>query len=174
MSDDKTKAAAGAKPLQALLMLPAIVVVIIAFIALNGVAGTSEFYAGFFFLLYWASFEHSKMSALPSSALGCAFGLAMGFGLFWLTHTYGQSGGLIFMALLLPVIFCLMIGFLPLIINNAAMLTLTVATIPYVQEHADFGKMFLSLGLGVAFFGLLFWGVGKLTAPKAAPVAAAE
>jgi len=174
MSDSNTKAAAGMKPMQALLMLPAVIVVIVGFIALNFAAGTHEFYIGFVFLLYWSSIEHSKMSALAPTALGSAFGLALGLVMSYLSATYGQTGGLMFMAVVLPVIFCLMIGFLPLIINTAAMLMLTVATISHVQANANFTHMFMSLGIGVAFFGLLFWGVGKLSAPKAAPAAAAE
>jgi hypothetical protein len=172
VSDVNAKPQAGMKPLQALMMLPAVIVVIIAFIALNAAAGSHEFYIGFFFLLYWASVEHSKMSALLPSALGSAFGLTLGLAMSYLTATFGQTGGLYFMALVLPVIFCLMIGFLPIMINTAAMLMLTVATISHVQMHADFKQMFISLALGVAFFGLVFWGVGKLTAPKTPPAAA--
>jgi len=174
VSDEKAKAAAGMKPLQALIMLPAVMIVVGAFIALNFAAGTQEFYIGFFFLLYWASIEHSKMSAFPQTALGSAFGLLLGYVMFYLNATYGQSGALMFLGVIIPVIYCLMIGFLPLLINTPAMLMLTVATISHIQAHANFTHMFMSLGLGVAFFGVLFWGVGKLTAPKAAPVAAAE
>ncbi len=172
MSDEKAKAAAGMKPLQALMMLPAVMIVVGAFIALNVAAGTPEFYIGFFFLLYWTSIEQSKMSALAPTALGSAFGLLLGYVMFWLNATYGQSGALMFLGVILPVIFCLMIGFLPIIINTPAMLMLTVATISHIQAHAKFEHMFISLGLGVAFFGVLFWGVGKLTAPKASPAAA--
>lgn len=174
MSDNANKAPAGMKPLQALMMLPAVMIVVGAFIALNFAAGTHEFYIGFFFLLYWASIEHSKMSALAPTALGSAFGLLLGYVMFYLNATYGQNGALMFLGVILPVIFCLMIGFLPIIINTPAMLMLTLATVSHIQMHANFAHMFLSLGLGVAFFGILFWGVGKLTAPKAAPAAAAE
>lgn len=112
------------------------------------------------------------MSALAPTALGSAFGLLLGYVMFYLNATYGQNGALMFLGVIIPVIFLLMIGFLPIIINTPAMLMLTLATVSHIQAHANFGHMFLSLALGVAFFGLLFWGVGKLTAPKAAPAAA--
>ena len=150
--------------LQGLGMLAGVIAVIAGFIALCGALGNSEFYGGFLFLLCWSALEHSKMEKLPHVALGAAFGIALGVALHQLTAgPLGATGGLVFLGIILPVIYCQIMGWFPLLVNFTAMTFLTVATIPHIQAHGDFQDLVIALALGVAYFGAILAGVGWLT-----------
>lgn len=143
---------------QALIMTPIVLVLLIAFIALNLAVGSAEVYVGFFFALYWTGIQKGSFAELPAAVAGGFFGLILAFLLHLMVATWGVGGGsLAFLALLAPVLFCQLAGYVPLIINNATMLLLTAATISHVQANARFPGMFISLALAVAFFGGLLW-----------------
>jgi hypothetical protein len=135
---------------QALLLLAAIIVLVAIFIALCLGLGIVDMFPGFFFLYHWGSIEQGRLPALRSVIPGALFGLTLG----WLL--LALSGGLlglgIFIAVLLPVILCQLLGRFPLIINTATMLFLTFSTIAHVQAHASFPGMFAGLSVAIALF----------------------
>lgn len=150
----ESEAAPAHKPLQALMMVPVVLAIIVTFIALNAVVGSAEVYAGFFFVLYWLGIQGGAFKDLPAAVAGSFLGLALAFGMHMLVARYGATNGaLAFVGLFVPVLFCQLAGYLPLLINNATMLMLTAATISHVQAAAKFPAMFISLGLAVLFFG---------------------
>ena len=155
----------------ALLIVAATVVVCAAFIALNLVAGTQEYYAGFFFLLYWAGLQKADLRVFPASAVGSFVGLALGYLLHQLQAQFGVTGQLLFVASLLVVLFVYTRQQLRLAINDATMVFLTLSTVMHVQAHASFPGMFVSFVLSVVFFGALFWGMARLSARNVAPAA---
>lgn len=162
-------------PVQALIMLPIVVALIVAFIALSSAFGSAEFYAGFFFVLYWTGMQGGSFKELPATVCGSFLGLALAYGMNLLVASLGPTNGaLAFLALFLPVLFCQLAGYLPLLVNNATMLLLTAGTISHVQAHAKFPGMFVSLALAVVFFGGLLWGVEKLRARSEARKATAS
>jgi hypothetical protein len=57
-------------------------------------------------------------------------------------------------------IVCLVLGWLPLVINTPAMLILTVFTIPHIQQAADFARLYIALAFATVYFGAF---VGLLT-----------
>jgi hypothetical protein len=158
-----TAAATPARPTlaQALLVLAAVVVGIGGYIALSTALGIREFYIGFVFVFYWLSLEHGKPQRLPAILLGTCFGLACA----WLLQHAVHSPQV---ALLLPLflaavafsIVCLVMGWLPWVMNTPAMLILTVFTIPHIQQGADFPRLYLALAFAVGYFGVF---VGALT-----------
>lgn len=151
--------------LQALIMVPVVLALIIGFIVLSSAFGSTEFYAGFFFVLYWTGIQGGSFEALPATVAGAFFGLGMAYAMHLLVGSLGTANGsLAFLALLLPVLFCQLAGYLPLLVNNATMLLLTAATISHVQASANFPGMFISLALAVVFFGSLLWGVQQIKA----------
>jgi hypothetical protein len=155
--------AATMSPVRALIVVPIVLALVGAFIALSAALGSVEYYAGFFFLLYWVGLQRADFASLPSSAIGAAFGLGLAFALHYLTATFGPTNGVLaFLLVIVPVIFCQVAGLFPLLVNNAAMLLLTAGTISHVQAHASFRGMFISLALGIGFFGGLVWIAGKL------------
>jgi hypothetical protein len=157
-------------PLKALGLLLGAVLLVAGYLVLCSAIGNSDFYAGFLFLLCWAALEQGKLAKLPHAALGAAFGLALGYALHVLTTgPLGATGGYIFAALLLPVIYCQLMGWLSLVVNFTAMAFLTVVTIPYVQAHGDFRNAALALIIGVVYFSFVLGVSERLSArPKGA------
>lgn len=158
---DSSPTAARPTVAQALLVLAAVVVVIAGYIALSTALGIRESYIGFVFVFYWLSLEHGKAQRLPAIILGACFGLATA----WLLQYSLHSGHVdllmpLFLAAVAFSIVCLVLGWLPLVMNTPAMLILTVFTIPHIQQAADFPRLYLALAFATVYFGVL---VGALT-----------
>lgn len=151
--------AAKLTPLKGLGMLLAVVVVIAGFLVLAHQLQIKEFYAGFFFVLCWSALEHNKLEGLPKVLAGSLFGLALGFAM----HQLGESGALIFLGIILAVIYCQLMGWLPLIVNFSAMIFLTVLTVPHIQKYGDFQDIAKALALGILYFGTILGAVGWFT-----------
>lgn len=165
--------APAAKPVQALMMLPAVLAVLVGFIGLNAALGTAEYYAGFVFVLYWTAIEKSSFAAFPSAVAGSFVGLASAYAMHEATVRLGAAGSLgPIVALICVLLYCQLTGTFRLAINNATMLMLTVAGISHVQAHGDFGGMFISLGAAVVVFGGLMRGMEIVMARMAARAAA--
>jgi hypothetical protein len=146
------------KPLQALIIVPIVLGLVVLYIVLNGVFGSAEYFVGYLFALYWAAIQHADLKALPASVSGAVLGLVLSLTLHMLTGRLGMlNGSLWFAALVVPVLFFQMVGMFKFCINNATMLFLTAGTISHVQASADFKNMFISLGLGVVYVGGLAW-----------------
>lgn len=161
-------------PLKALGLLLATIPLIGGYLVLCGVLGNTEFYAGFLFLLNWAAFEHMKIDKLPNAILGAALGLALGYALkFLVTGPLGATGGYIFGAMVLPIVYCQIIGWLPMLVNFTTMTFLAVTTIPHVQAHGDFRNAAIALALGIVYFGLVLGIPAWLSARREAVVTAA-
>jgi hypothetical protein len=156
-------AATPARPTlpQALLVLAAVVIGIGGYIALSTVLGIRESYIGFVFVFYWLSLEHGKPQRLPAIILGACFGLACAWLLQYALHS-PQIALLmpLFLAAVAFSIVCLVMGWLPWVMNTPAMLILTVFTIPHIQQGAAFPRLFLALAFAVVYFGVF---VGALT-----------
>jgi hypothetical protein len=135
---------------QGLLLLAAIIVLVAVFLGLCSGLGIVDLFSGFFFLYHWGSIEQGKLLALRSVIPGALFGLLLGWLLLALSGSlFGLS---IFIAVLLPVILCQILGRFPLVINTATMLFLTFSTIAHVQAHASFPGMFAGLAVAIALF----------------------
>src|SRR3546814_15059897 len=81
-------------------------------------------------MLAGTGFEHGKLAKLPHAALGSALGLALGFVLkLMMGSSLGESGGYVFGALALTVVFCHILGWMSLIVNFSCMTFLATITI---------------------------------------------
>ncbi len=174
MNDNSTTAQAETTdpmtPVKGLLVLLGIIIVVGGFIALNTALGLHEFWAGFLFLLYWAGIEQFAWDKLAACVVGAIVGLLMAWLAFALPGWLGDAGGLVFLALILALIYCQVMGWLSVAINLATMLLLTAGTIPAVQEHVNFADAFISLGLAFIYFVGLLWAGMRVMAKKAAAV----
>jgi hypothetical protein len=171
-SDTSAGAApADAKPsaLKALGLLMATVLLIGGYIVLGAFLGNTELYAGFTFLLCWMVIEHGKLERLPHSIVGAAVGLALGYAMqMLLAGPLGTTGGYVFGALVLVVLYCQFMGWLRLLVNMTTMTFLLVVTIPHVQAHADFRNTAVGLALGVVYFGLILGIFARVSAKRSA------
>ena len=171
-NSDPNTPAAKPSPQKALLMLVGVIFLIGGYITLVGLLGNVEFYAGFIFLLCWMVLEQGKLERFPHAVIGGAFGVALGYLLQQLVGGWGATGGYIFGALVLPILFCQFMGWLSLIINMTAMTFLAVVTIPHIQIHGNFGDTAIALLVSVIYFGLIIGGGGWLAARRGAKQAA--
>lgn len=144
-------------PLKGLLVLLGVVVVVGGFIALNAAFGIHEYWAGFLFLLYWAGIEHMEFEKLPACIVGALLGLLMGWLLLMLPVWFGQTGGFIFLGLVLALVYCQVMGWVPVAVNLMTMLFLTVGTVPAVQAEVNFTHALIALLLAMAYFVGLVW-----------------
>lgn len=122
------------------------------FIALCGALGNHDSYAGLLFLLCFAVLEKSSFTRLPHAILGCAFGLSLGYLLQYLIGHSVQMGGLIFVAVIMVVLYCQFLEWLPYIANLSAFSFVLVTTIPYVQAQSDFRNPAIALVIGIVYF----------------------
>lgn len=162
-------AATAARPTlaQALLVLAAVVVGIGGYLALSTAFGIRESYIGFVFVFYWLSLEHGKPQRLPAILLGAGFGLACAWLLQYALHSpqIAQLLPLFLVAVALSIV-CLVMGWLPWMMNTPAMLILTVFTIPHIQQGANFPRLYLALAFAVVYFGVLVGAVTRLAARR--------
>ncbi|MFT3929338.1 MAG: hypothetical protein QM709_03470 [Spongiibacteraceae bacterium] len=138
--------------LKALGLLIAAMAMSAGFIAICGALGNHDFYAGFVFLLCWTVMEKIQVKRLPHSIIGCAFGVLLGYALQYVIGNAVPMGGLIFTAIVMVVLYCQFLGWLPLIANLSMFTMLLVVTIPYIQTQAKFLDVVISLALGVVYF----------------------
>lgn len=85
-------------------------------------------------------------------------GLSLAYAMHTLPPLLGGAGWAIAIGALLMVIYCQVMGWLPIAINMATMLFLTVGTIPAVQQHADLAGAFAGLILGILFMAVIVVG----------------
>lgn len=143
-------------PLTALGVLLAVIALIAGFIGLVVLFNITEVWAGFLFLLYWGGVHHLDLKEYPAAALGSCFGLL----LIYLAHNLGTLLGLpelslpLFLVLICAVVYFQILGKFTLVINLAAMLFLTVGTIPQLADIkvVEIGN---AVALSAAYFGLV-------------------
>lgn len=166
MSDSASAPAAEAAPpgkLAALAILAIVVVLIVAWIviATQFIADTS-LVGGFLMLWYWAAYEKLEIARLPAALIGALVGIGLGWLLVWGATHYGAIGLGGAVALLLLALYLDLIRAVPLAINAATMLFLTVAAAPLVQLHVNWGELVLSTAAGGLFFAAAVEGLKRL------------
>lgn len=159
--------AGGLTPAKGLMVLGLVVLVVGAFLALGHTLGIADVWVAFLFLMYWAGIEHMNFQRLPHCMMGAFLGLAVAYALVALPLSMGLLGGILWLVGLLALIYCQVMGWFPLAVNNATMLFLTVGTIPMIQSGGDFPKLFVALAVGMVFFPGLAW-AGSLVARRSA------
>ena len=152
-----TQAAAPMTPTKGLLVLLGVIVVIGAFVWLCLAVGTRQFWTAFVFLLCWASVEHMAFDKLAHCVVGGLAGLMLAWSEHLLPGWLGDSGKLVFFGIILVAVYAIIMGWVPVLINFAFMLFLTIGTIPAVQQGLDFPGAFTAMALGMVFFPLLVW-----------------
>jgi hypothetical protein len=156
-TDGSASAVARPTPAGGLLILGAVVAALAVYEVIDYVLGIADGWVGFVFLLYWGAIEQMKFEKLPNCVVGALLGLALAYGLQALPASMGSVGWALFGCAILASVYCLIMGWWPIAVNNSTMLFLTVSTIPAVQVGTAFPKLFPALGIGVAYFAGLGW-----------------
>ena len=115
--------------------------------------GVSMPYFGLLFLVYWAAILQQKLEAYFPAVLGSLTGILLGWVAVAVPPLVGSTGVLVSAVAVAMVLFCFMRGHASLIVNNATMLFVTVATIPDVNVASNAVTMMKSLLLGASYMG---------------------
>jgi hypothetical protein len=148
-----TEVAPVVTPLKGGLILIAVVILVAGFLALARFAGVTSIFPGSVFALLWGAVYRSSFKELPQVIAGSLFGLALGY-IYQVAPLYLPKYGMaIALVAIIFAVYCLIVGWLPIVINSSAMLFLTLGTIPEVQARENFGEMALSVLLAVVYLG---------------------
>ncbi|HEX7823031.1 MAG TPA: hypothetical protein VF463_20725 [Sphingobium sp.] len=138
-----------------LAMLVGIVLLTGGLIGLYHLLGVGMPYFGFLFLLYWAAIlKQVPMDFLPT-VLGGLAGILLGWVLIALPALAGPVGIAVAVVLLVTVLFCYVRGQGLVVINNAMMLFLTVATISELNVAGNVKTMAVSFIIAAAYMGVI-------------------
>lgn len=162
---------AGAAPVlpigMAVLVGLGLVAVLAGFVAIGIAAGIAPLYAGFLILWYFGSVDNLESKSLPALFVGALGGLATSWLVQYGAAHWGAFGALPGLAVIIIAIIFQLAGWLPLIINRAYMLYVTVLGAATLQLHEDFGQVALAIVAGTLYFGGIVY-LGKLIAAKRA------
>jgi hypothetical protein len=162
---------AGAAPVlpigMAVLVTLGLLAVIGGYIAIGVAAGIAPLYAGFLILWYFGSVDNLESKSLPALFLGALAGLATSWLVQYGAGHWGTFGALPGLAIIIVAIVFQLAGWLPLVINRAYMLYVTVMGAVTLQLHEDFGQVALAIVAGTLYFGGIVY-LGKLVMAKRA------
>lgn len=154
---------------KAALITVAVVLVVAGFLVIGGVLGLVPLYAGFLLLWYFASIDLAEMGALPALAIGAAAGALTAWLLQAGVATWGATGALPALGVIIAAIFCQVMGWLPMVINRAYMLYVTVLAAPLLQAGERFDRVLIVIAAATLYFGGIVYIGKRLFAPKPTP-----
>ncbi|MBA4161421.1 MAG: hypothetical protein C0515_04940 [Novosphingobium sp.] len=161
------EAAVTPGPLAAIAITAIIVILIVAWIAIAiGALGMSDttLVGAFMFLWYWANNEQMQFTRLVPAMLGSLVGIGIAWLLWYGPAAYGGAGLAGALAALVLALYLDITKTVPIAVNTATMLFLTLAAAPLIQLQVDWLELVRSTVLGGLFFAGAVWGLQKLVA----------
>jgi hypothetical protein len=159
-------------PMQALIILVAIVPIIAGLIVLSQVAGVGKFlFVGFVFVLYWTGIKAMAPAEFVPSLAGALGGLALAYLIHALPPAFGLAGVILVAAAILLAIYLLVLGRASVLINNAFMLVLTVATCSAFKTDRDYAAAAIAIIISALYAGGLVFGAKAMSSRRAKAVA---
>ena len=145
-----------------------VVVLIIGFLALGAAFGLVPLYAGFLLLWYFGSIDVLEMHALPALAVGAVCGTLTAWLLQYGVGAWGPTGALPAVGVIVVAVFLQLRGLLPIAINRAYMLYVTVLAAPFLQQNESFERVLMVVALATLYFGGVVWAGRKFLAMRKA------
>ncbi len=152
------EAPAALTPFNGFLIFLLVVAAIIGWIVLGSKIGVISFFASFLFLWYWAAVEQADFKQWPQCLIGALVGLALAWQSTYLPAHFGTPGMVAGIGILLVAIYVQIMNWVPIAVNRATMLYLTVFGAPALLNKLDVGEAALAIGGSAVFFA----GVVKL------------
>ncbi|MEH3048190.1 hypothetical protein [Sphingomonas adhaesiva] len=130
-----------------------VVVLIVGFLLIGAWLALPPLYAGFLLLWYFGSIDVLDTKALPALAIGALAGTLTA----WLLQVgvahSGAVGAVPALVVIVVAIFCQLLGWLPIAINRAYMLYVTVMAAPLLQQQERFDRVLLTIVVATVYFG---------------------
>ncbi|MBS7526153.1 hypothetical protein KHM83_05655 [Fusibacter paucivorans] len=157
MNDTKVSVKEG------ILLAVILTVLLAAFSIITGKIGYTEAWAGYMFFWFWSTIRHFEKELVISDFLNSIVGIALGFGVFTILHTYGMAVfESVTLLVLLVVLFFSITKIIPYIIGDTTFLFFTVLTSHALLSDANYVQISASYVLGAIFFILTISFVFKL------------
>jgi hypothetical protein len=155
-------------PLAGLGVLAVLITGIVGWFALGGTfLSETSLFGGVLVLWYWAKVEHLAMKRLPATITGALVGIGVAWAMFYGASSYGATGVVLGLLLLIVAIYLDIIEIFPLFVNTSTMLFSIVAAAPLVQLKVNWVELLLAAAGGGLFFGAyvaaVMWIAGKLS-----------
>jgi hypothetical protein len=158
---------------QAAVVTLGLVILLAGFIVIGSLLGLAPLYAGFLLLWFFGSVDALDLAALPALAAGAVAGT----GTAWLLQAWGPAyDGAVALAVLMLIIvavFLNLMGRLPLLLNRAYFLYLTIMAAPVLQLQERFAQVVLTIVAATVYFGGIVL-IGKKLGERRAATAAAR
>jgi hypothetical protein len=161
------EAAATPGPLAGIAITLIVIVLIVAWIAIAlGMLKMSDttLIGAFMFLWYWANNEQLQFNRLVPAMLGSLVGIGIAWFLWYGPAAYGGAGLIGSLAVLIAALYLDITKTVPIAVNTATMLFLTLAAAPLIQLQVDWLELVKSTVLGGLFFAGAVYGLQKLAA----------
>jgi hypothetical protein len=143
---------AALMPFNGFLIFLLVVGSVLGWLVLGSQLGIVSFFASFLFLWYWAAVEQADFKQWPQ----CLIGALVGAGLAWQSHYlpvhFGTGGLVAGVGILLVAIYVQIMNWVPIAINRATMLYLTVLGAPALLEKLNVAETSLAIVGGAIFF----------------------
>lgn len=166
---DKVPAIAAPGPLAGFATLIIVLIALIAWIVIGTrFMSDTSLVGGFLMLWYWANNEQLALNRLPAALIGAVVGIGLGWALVYGAIHYGTAGLIAALLLLIAALYLDIIKAVPLFVNTATMLYVTIAAAPLIQLHVNWIELVLSTVLGGLFFAS-YVEAAKWLAVKMAP-----
>ena len=159
--------AAPPGPVAGLAITTIVIVLIVAWIVLAvGVLKMTDktLVGAFMFLWYWANNEQLQFSRLVPAMVGSLVGIAIAWFLGYGPQAYGGAGLAASLIVLIVALYLDVVKALPVAVNTATMLFVTLAAAPLVQLHVDWVELVKSTVLGGLFFAGAVYALQKIAA----------
>lgn len=164
-ASDGQAPAAALHPVKGLGVLLGVIVAVAALVAIGMALELSALYGGFLFVLYWTGFCHADVSKFVPAVVGSLGGLLLAYALKAVPLMLGGPVGMaLALALVLLAIYAIIMGWVPVLVNNAFMLFLTVGTIPALQQDVTLSQMARAVVVAAIYVGVLVFAGKKLAA----------
>jgi hypothetical protein len=138
----------GLTPLQGLGVLLGVIVAVAALIGIGMALGLSALYGGSLFVLYWIGLHQARPAAFVPALAGALGGLAVS----WVLILPG-GGMALGLGLVVLAVYAKIMGYLPILVNNALMLFLVLGTIPVLAHAATLAQIARAVVVAAAYTG---------------------
>jgi hypothetical protein len=149
----------------AITLIVVVLLVIWMAIALMGLKiADTTLVGGFMFLWYWANNEQLQFGRLVPALIGSLSGIGIAWFLVYGAAHFGGPGMLAAVGLLILALYLDITKAVPMVINTATMLFVTLAAAPLIQQHVDWVQLVISTVVGGLFFAGAIYGLQALAA----------
>lgn len=139
---------------EGMIVTAVVTVGIITWILLGSLAlNITSFFASLLFLWFWAGVEEANFDRWLPTLVGAFTGLLLALQIKYLPEELGTTGLIVSLLIVTLAVYVHIMDWIPVALNKAAMLFLTVFAAPPILDNIDPIELATAIGVGALFFG---------------------